>query len=240
MRPEDVRTALQRGRLEVHVDGQPAAIEAAMVKLDRELPADVVAVPTPHGELYLDLRLSPEIRAEGYAREIIRRIPQMRKDLNLEVDDYIVASVHADSEMAKAIESFRDRIGRETRSRTLDLVDGPISADKVAEWNDIDGHSVTIGVTPLHAGRALRDFTEIRGFSPQKAMLLFDAGFRDLAGLKRASKKTLGAIEGLEAGDIARIVEFLAAGGTTSRRRPSAGQRSRRTKEGRKSKNKSR
>jgi isoleucyl-tRNA synthetase len=94
---EEIAKALERGPLTVGVEGQVVTIEPSMVRFDRAMPPDVVRVVTPHGELYLDLRVTPELQSEAYAREIIRRVQQMRKDLDLEVDDFIVTFVKTSS-----------------------------------------------------------------------------------------------------------------------------------------------
>jgi isoleucyl-tRNA synthetase len=72
---------------------QTVTIEPEMVRFDRKMPEDVSVVRTPHGELYIDLRVTPEIQAEGYAREVIRRIQEMRKQLDLVVSESISAEV---------------------------------------------------------------------------------------------------------------------------------------------------
>ncbi|TLZ96838.1 MAG: hypothetical protein E6J99_10045, partial [Methanobacteriota archaeon] len=72
-------------------------------------------MPTPHGELYLDLRVTPDLRAEAYARELIRRIQQMRKEIDLDVDDFLTTVVKANKELAALIGGQKEFMGRETR-----------------------------------------------------------------------------------------------------------------------------
>ena len=43
--------------------------------------------------VYVDVALTPDLEAEGYAREVIRRIQDMRKQLDLAVEDNINAEV---------------------------------------------------------------------------------------------------------------------------------------------------
>src|SRR5207245_2035750 len=76
---EEIRKALAKGHYTVDVDGQVVTIDPSMVRLESTMPADVVRVDTPHGQMFLDLRVTPELQAEAYAREIIRRVQQMRK-----------------------------------------------------------------------------------------------------------------------------------------------------------------
>ena len=208
---EEVRKALEKGSYKVGIEGQIVTIEPSMVSFTKRMPEDVAAVPTPHGELVVDLRLTPEIQAEGYAREVIRRVQQMRKEINLDVDDFIVTTLKAGRDLGAALASQKDGIARETRSRTLSFSDRAVEAEYVVEWNDVDGQSVTIGITPLHAGEALREFTRAPGIGPFKAMALFDAGYRSVAALRSATRQELAAIEGLEPGDAERILAAVTA-----------------------------
>jgi isoleucyl-tRNA synthetase len=49
----------------------------------------------------LDISISPELKAEGLARELVNRIQNMRKDLQLEVTDRITVKLDT-SEVVKA------------------------------------------------------------------------------------------------------------------------------------------
>src|SRR5205823_1902212 len=207
--PEEIAKALEKGPLTLGVDGQVVTIQSSMVRFDKAMPSDVVRVETRHGELYLDLRVTPELQSEAYAREIIRRVQQMRKDLDLEVDDFIVTFVKTDRSFATMLEGRRDLIARETRSRPLTFTDKPFQSEYVVEWNDVDGHSATIGVTPLHMSEALRDFTQVPNITVPKALVLFDAGYKSLAALRAATKQELWKIEWLEVADVVPILDAL-------------------------------
>src|SRR3989454_938499 len=208
--PGELQKAFERGSYTLHADGQTFEIEPTMVRFEKALPPEVVRVETPHGEIYLDLRVTPELQAEAYAREIVRRIQQMRKDLDLDVDDFIATVIRTNKEFAATLEAQQAFIARETRSRSLTFTDKAVASEHVVEWKDVDGHGVTIGVTPLHLSEAVREFTRIPGLTMAKAMALFDAGYKSLAALRSATKQELLAVDGLDAGDVDRITEFLA------------------------------
>jgi len=207
--PEEIRKALDKGRHDIGIEGQVVTIEPTMVAFEKRMPDQVVAVETPHGELYLDLRVTPQLQAEAYAREIVRRIQQMRKEIDLDVDDYIVTTVKANKDFAAMLAREKSLIARETRSRTLTFTDKAVDEEYIVEWNDVDGQSVTIGVTPLHASEALREFTKIPGITPARAMALFDAGYKSLAALRQTTKQELVAVDGLEPADASRILDAL-------------------------------
>ena len=88
----------------------------------------------------LELELTPELRREGLARELVRLIQDARKAAGLHVSDRIVLGVSASGEVAEALEAHRDWIQTETlavaaESRELedatDRVDGRVGGSDV-------------------------------------------------------------------------------------------------------------
>jgi len=83
--------------------------------------------------LFLDTTLTPELEAEGFAREIVRRIQSMRKELDLDVEDKISTEIKVDSERKKALQKWEDYIKGETRSKKITFVDKP-AGKLVKKW----------------------------------------------------------------------------------------------------------
>lgn len=106
---------------------------------------DMAPVPFSEGDLFIDFEVTPEIEAEGYARELIRRIQQMRKDLKLNVEDSINCEVKAEPHLAELFTAWRDHICGEVRAKQLSFTDSP-GGDAVKDW-DITGKTVTIGLS---------------------------------------------------------------------------------------------
>ncbi len=99
------------------------------------------------GSLFIDFSVTPEIEAEGYARELIRRIQQMRKDLKLNVEQFIDCQVSAEDRLVGLFGDWRDHIANEVRARSLEFTSEP-EGTEVKTW-DVTGKDVTIGITPL-------------------------------------------------------------------------------------------
>lgn len=75
-------------------------------------------------DVALDKTLTPELRREGYAREIVRHIQNARKNNGLNVDDRIKLSVSAEEpELAKAIEEYADTITAETLAASIETAE---------------------------------------------------------------------------------------------------------------------
>jgi len=69
----------------------------------------------------LDKSISPELRREGLAREIVRHVQAARKNAGLNVDDRIqVSLVTEDSELQKAIDEYAETIAAETLAESID------------------------------------------------------------------------------------------------------------------------
>ena len=95
--------------------------------------------------LFLDTTITPELEAEGFAREIVRRIQSMRKESDLNVEDKISTEIKVDSEQKKALKQWEDYIKKETRSKKITYVDKP--AGKLVKKWEIDELEAEIGIS---------------------------------------------------------------------------------------------
>jgi isoleucyl-tRNA synthetase len=82
------------------------------------------------GFVVLDTELTPELEAEGVARDLVRAIQQARRDAELDVSDRIVLDVSATPEVADAVRTHAGLIRRETLATELAVheadVDSPV------------------------------------------------------------------------------------------------------------------
>ena len=107
---------------------------------------DIEPVAFDEGTVFIDFNVTPEIEAEGYARELIRRIQQMRKDMKLKVEQYVDAEVCAEDRLVGLFGTWKDHIANEVRAQNLVFTSEPKGAE-VKEW-DVTGKMITIGITP--------------------------------------------------------------------------------------------
>jgi len=71
----------------------------------------------------LDIHVTPELRLEGIARELINRIQNLRKESGFEVTDKIELTVGRHPELAEALGKFGDYICIQTLAEKMNLVD---------------------------------------------------------------------------------------------------------------------
>ncbi|MDO4800439.1 MAG: DUF5915 domain-containing protein, partial [Bacillota bacterium] len=106
--------ALERGetvRVEFGEDFFDATIEHIMLNITAK--SGFTVRLENNNFTILDTTLTPELIAEGYARELVSKVQQMRKAQDLDVSDHIVLQFVADDEFARAIESHKDFVARE-------------------------------------------------------------------------------------------------------------------------------
>lgn len=70
----------------------------------------------------LDTTITDILRQEGYARDLVRFIQDMRKEADFMVDDRIIVSVEANGELNDAMEEFSDYIMEETLCDKLEKI----------------------------------------------------------------------------------------------------------------------
>ncbi len=90
----------------------------------------------------LHTNITEELLKEGYAREVVRAIQDLRKDADYEVSDHIILEVVADKKMAEAVTEHADYIVAETLANEL-IQKGDMEWDKETELT-IDSHLVRI------------------------------------------------------------------------------------------------
>ncbi|ERG94867.1 isoleucine--tRNA ligase [Haloquadratum walsbyi] len=138
----------------VTIDGEQYEITEEMISFEAEPPEYISGADFDGGTVYVDTSLTESIEAEGYARDVIRRIQQMRKELALDVDTEIQTAVDvADDRVANLVAQRRDTVATETRTNAfVDNIDGASENGQtlIEEW-DVEGVTVTIGVSPLNA-----------------------------------------------------------------------------------------
>ena len=141
------------------VEALEAAVENATgmaVDLDEEM-VDVVT-ETPDGisatefealdatgVVYVDTELTESIESEGYAREVIRRIQEMRKDLKLDIEEEIDVDLSiGDERIDTLVREHEALISQEVRASSFDTVE-----DGHHESWTVEGVEMEITIKPL-------------------------------------------------------------------------------------------
>ena len=127
-------------------DGTTIEITPDMVNFEEFVPEGIAGADSDVGMVYVDAVLTKELEAEGYMREVIRRVQDMRKTMDLPVDAVISVKMKiADERVSDLVSGTIDTIRDEVRAKDFDMKAEP-AGDFVVDW-DVEGVSMHIGVS---------------------------------------------------------------------------------------------
>lgn len=92
----------------------------------------------------LDTELSPELKAEGHKRELVRSINAMRKNAGLSINDKVNVYFEAGDGLKKVIADFKDELMNDTLA--TDIVEGISDEVENQKQVKINGLDLTLGL----------------------------------------------------------------------------------------------
>jgi len=130
--------------VEVTTEGQKVVLLPQEVKIE-PLPREGLAVAEEGGYLVgVTTSLTEELRREGLAREVVRRIQTLRKEADFKIEDTIVTYFEAHPILVQVMEEHGEYIKRETLSTAL--VQGGAPPGCVTKSYSIDGYGITLAL----------------------------------------------------------------------------------------------
>ena len=134
---------LEQGSLSLTVEGQTCTIERADVEIiSEDMPGWSVA---NEGALTvaLDINITDELRNEGVAREVVKRIQAHRKESGFEITNRIHVVMEHNPIVEKAVNDYKDFICSQVLAESFQFVDKVESATTF----DFDGEQVKVSIT---------------------------------------------------------------------------------------------
>ena len=132
------------GSVQVNVDGQTVEIVREDVEIvSEDIPGWTVA---NDGALTvaLDLEITEELKNEGMAREIVKRIQAYRKSSGFEITDHIHVVLSHDDNLQKAVEAYHDYICSQVLADKLEF-----GAPESGEELDFEDFKISVDITKL-------------------------------------------------------------------------------------------
>ena len=128
------------------IESYPEVLAPDISRVDFFVESDDDRYDAQHkGRVYVDTELTDELEAEGYAREVIRRVQEMRKELDLDVEQAIRLDVQVfDERVGELVARHEELIAEEVRAADLGAVDD----GHEREW-DVEGVTMRLVVEPL-------------------------------------------------------------------------------------------
>jgi isoleucyl-tRNA synthetase len=135
--------------LEVEVDGERIEILESELEIVQTATGDYVVEAQGGYTVALDPAVTPELRAEGLARELVSRIQRLRKESGFDVSDRIRLGVGAPGPQREAFEGHRDFIMGETLALEMEVTEVLNGGWSTTKTVDLEDGEVVIGVSPI-------------------------------------------------------------------------------------------
>ncbi|MBA3345138.1 MAG: isoleucine--tRNA ligase [Gemmatimonadales bacterium] len=150
--PEQLRDLEQGVAATLQVEGEPATYLPEDVVVEREVASDWLVASDGPFVAALDPQLTPELRREGAAREVVSRVQRLRKEAGYVYTDRITLWISGDATVLDMIREHADFIRGETLARRLEVGQRAPAPD-LEQQVDIDGYGVVVGVQRHMDGR---------------------------------------------------------------------------------------
>lgn len=138
MSQEDILAFEAAGTFTLNVEGQDATIERTDVEIiSEDIPGWLVA---NEGRLTvaLDITVTESLRKEGWARELVNRIQNLRKSNGYDITDKINVTILSTDEMDDAIKEFNEYIANQVLAVSVEITEHAISDATVLDFEDFN------------------------------------------------------------------------------------------------------
>ncbi len=131
------------GKLVIEMDGTTLELAPEDMEISEKEKESWVVETENEYQVALSTVLTEELKDEGFARELVNKIQNMRKSAGFEVMDRIQVDINTTARLNRAIKSFEDYVKKETLTQKLSLSE--TKGELTEEW-DINGEKATISV----------------------------------------------------------------------------------------------
>lgn len=127
---EMIEQILDGKTVTIKVDGEDVVLDSENVLVDRIEKEDLKIVNDGTLTVGLETKITDDLKNEGFARDLVRGVQNLRKESGFSVTDRIILTVGGDASLKNAFDMFKDFISGETLASSI-------------EWNsDIAGGTV--------------------------------------------------------------------------------------------------
>ena len=130
--------------IEVELDGEKIQVQKDYVMISISAKEGFMVEMENNLFVILDTTLTEDLVNEGFAREFVSKVQQMRKSSGFEVTDQIKIAFYGDEEVTKAVNEYKDYIMQETLAVAIDSVQ-----DAQLEQQNLNDHMTGIKVEKI-------------------------------------------------------------------------------------------
>jgi len=146
---DELRAFLRGDALVVSVEGDSHALSPDDLTIIRRAAGGLVVQEDGGFFAAIDPTITPDLKREGHARELISRVQRMRKEAGFAVSDRIVLRVAGGVEVKAVLDAHGAWIAEEVLAAELVFGEGGGTWDDQMQAIDLDGITATVAITRI-------------------------------------------------------------------------------------------
>ncbi len=141
---EEIGRYVAEGSIEVKADGQVVELGPDDIEVTSEGIAGWLVDQEDDVTVALDTTITEDLLAEGFAREVVNRVQNMRKSADFDVTDRIIVEYRASEALSEAVRAYGSWIRNETLALELEESDNP--EGEVTDSFEVGDETLYVGV----------------------------------------------------------------------------------------------
>ncbi len=144
--PETILSHIEKeGKHELEIEGNIIEIRKEHLIIMKDVPSELVEAEFSTGVLYLNRELDDTLEAEGYVREIMRRVQVMRKLNGMSKGDRISLFIKTDEELVDMLSKWKESIKEKVGANALMIsINNPSKKHNFTNKDKIKGKEIEI------------------------------------------------------------------------------------------------
>ncbi len=145
LNPDQVASQVEEGHpIAVEIEGETIQLEPEEIMIRTEAAEGFSTVDSKLLTVAIDTTITAALRAEGLARELVRRIQDFRKQADFDIADRIQLVYQATPDLTRAAEEHREYIMEETLA--VEMAEGTPDEGMFVGTDEFEGEQVTLGL----------------------------------------------------------------------------------------------
>ncbi|RMD58650.1 hypothetical protein D6825_00130 [Candidatus Woesearchaeota archaeon] len=146
---QDIVDSFDRsGEFALKVDGEEVRLKREHVIIERTVPESYIEASFKGGYVYLNTARSAELDAEGFAREIMRRVQSLRKEAGLERGDSIDLHIQVSDRLLNLMDGWQDAVAEKCQARSIKMCASAPEFDySHSAQEKVKGETITVSLS---------------------------------------------------------------------------------------------
>lgn len=143
--PDEVAAKVKENEnITLQVEGEEITLTPDEIMMRTEAAEGLSTVDSKYLTVAINTEITPELQAEGLAREVVRRVQDSRKQADFDIADRVRLYYQASPQLEAAIQAFQQYIEEETL--TVEMANRKPEPDMFTNTVEFEGEELTIGL----------------------------------------------------------------------------------------------